>query len=98
MGFARTGPFRATANLSRGPLYPERMARRRDRELIYQARRAGLVARLTSCGVATDRAEDLVAAWEAHATASGLARDGEAYWDEAWPWLEPRRWTRPRPL
>jgi hypothetical protein len=74
------------------------MARRRDRERIYQARRAGLVARLTSSGVAADRAEGLVAAWEAHATASGLVRDGETYWDEAWPWLEPRRWTRPQAL
>ena len=98
MGFGRTGPCRATANLSPGPLYPARMARRRDRERIYQARRAGLVARLTSSGVAPDRAEGLMAAWEAHATASGLVRDGEAYWDEAWPWLEPRRWSRPRAL
>ena len=72
------------------------MARRRDRERIYQARRAGLVARLVSTAVAPDRADALVAAWEAHATAGGLARDGEPYWDEAWPWLESRRWTRPR--
>jgi len=74
------------------------MARRRDRERIYQARRAGLVARLASSGVAPDRAEALVTAWEVEASASGFVRDGEAYWDEAWPWLEPRRWTRPRPL
>jgi hypothetical protein len=72
------------------------MARRRDRERIYEARRAGLVARLMSSGVAEDRALALVDAWEAQATASGLVRDGEAYWDEAWPWLEPRRWSRPR--
>ena len=74
------------------------MARRRDRELIYQARRAGLVARLASSGVAPERAGDLVAAWEAEATARGLVRDGEAYWDDAWPWLQPRRWTRPRAI
>lgn len=72
------------------------MARRRDLERIYQARRSGLVARLVSTAVAPDRAEALVAAWEVEATAAGLVRDGEAYWDEAWPWLETRRWTRPR--
>jgi hypothetical protein len=74
------------------------MARRRDRERIYQARRAGLVARLVSSGVAPDRADALVEAWEANAAASGLMRDGEAYWDQAWPWLEPRRWSKPRAL
>jgi hypothetical protein len=74
------------------------MARRRDRVRIYEARRAGILARLTSSGLAPDRGEALVAAWEAHATASGLVRDGDAYWDEAWPWLEPRRWTKPRAL
>ncbi len=72
------------------------MTRRRDRERIYQARRAGLVARIASSGVAADRADALVAAWEVEASASGLSRDGEAYWDEAWAWLEPRRWSRPR--
>lgn len=93
-----TGERSASRNLSRRSLYPARMARRRDRELIYQARRAGLVARLASSGVAPERAGDLVAAWEAEATARGLVRDGEAYWDDAWPWLEPRRWTRPRAI
>ena len=84
-----------TPNLSRLWLYPAPMARRRDRKRIYQARRAGIVARLMSTGVAQERAEALMAAWEVEATADGLVRDGEAYWDEAWPWLEPRRWTKP---
>ena len=56
------------------------------------------MARLISSGVEEDRADALVAAWEANATAEGLARDGEAYWDDAWPWLEPRRRSRPRAL
>lgn len=56
------------------------------------------MARLTSSGVAPDRADALTGAWEAHATSIGLVRDGEAYWDDAWPWLEPRRWTKPRAL
>lgn len=34
----------------------------------------------------------------AYATVSGLVRGGEAYWDEAWPWLEPRRWAKPSAL
>jgi len=72
--------------------------RRRDRERIYQARRAGLLGRLMSSGITPDRADGLVAAWEVEATANGLVRDGEAYWDEAWPWLESRRWTKPRAL
>jgi hypothetical protein len=72
------------------------MTRRRDRERIYQARRAGLVARVASSGVAPDRADALVAAWEVEASSNGFVRDGDAYWDEAWPWLEPRRWSRPR--
>ena len=74
------------------------MARRRDRLRIYEARRAGLMARLMSTGVVAERAEALVAAWEAQAAADGLVRDGAAYWDLAWPWLEPRRWVKPRPL
>lgn len=71
------------------------MARRRDLDRIYQARRAGIVARLASTGVLEDRAETLMAAWETEATAAGLAPDSAAYWDGAWPWLEPRRWTKP---
>ena len=74
------------------------MARRRDRERIYQARRAGILGPLTSTGVAQDRAEALMAAWELEATATGLSRDGEAHWDEAWSWLETGRWTKPRML
>jgi hypothetical protein len=74
------------------------MARRRDRQRIYQARRAGVVARLMSTGIAQEQADALMAAWEVEATANGLVRDREAYWDEAWPWLEPRRWTKPSPL
>lgn len=72
--------------------------RRRDRERIYQARRAGILARLMSSGVSAERAEGLLSAWEVEATAGGLVRDGEAYWDDAWPWLESRRWTKPRAL
>ena len=71
------------------------MARRRDLDRIYQARRAGIVARLASTGVMADRAEALMTAWEAKATAAGLAPDWSAYWDQAWPWLEPRRWKIP---
>lgn len=74
------------------------MTRRRDRVRIYEARRAGLVARLVSSGVAPERADALVAAWEVEASSNGLVRDGDAYCDEAWPWLEPRRWTKPRAL
>ena len=72
--------------------------RRRDRERIYIARRTGILARLTSSGVSSERAEGLLSAWEVQATASGLVRDGEAYWDDAWPWVEARRWTKPRAL
>jgi hypothetical protein len=70
------------------------MARRRDLDRIYQARRAGIVARLVSTGVLAERAEALMAAWESEATASGLAPDSAAYWDRAWPWLEPQRWAK----
>jgi hypothetical protein len=45
--------------------------------------------------VLPERAETLVTAWEAEAIASGLAPDSSAYWDQAWPWVEPRRWTKP---
>ncbi len=76
------------------PLYPAAMGRRRDLERIYQARRAGIVARLMSTGVLAERAQTLMVAWETEATAVGLAPDFAAYWDRAWPWLEPRRWTK----
>ena len=44
------------------------------------------------------RAEELIAARELEATTRGLVPDGEAFWDAAWPWLEPRRWAKPRAL
>jgi hypothetical protein len=70
------------------------MARRRILDRVYQARRAGIVARLMSTGVLPERAEGLMIAWEVEATAAGLPPDSAAYWDGAWPWLEQRRWTR----
>jgi hypothetical protein len=51
-----------------------------------------------STGVDRDRADALMAAWEVEAAADGLVRHGEAYWDEASPWLVPRRWTKPKGL
>ncbi len=54
---------------------------------IYEARRAGLVARIGH-GVGPERAEQLASAWEVEAERIGLARDTTGYWDEAGRWIE----------
>lgn len=48
-----------------------------------------------STGALEDRVELLMVAWEVEATVGGLNPDSTVYWDEAWPGLEPRRWTKP---
>jgi hypothetical protein len=54
--------------LSRGPGYPAPM-RKPNPENIYLARRAAALSRLTRPGMPPERAEAVVAAWEAEARA-----------------------------
>jgi hypothetical protein len=49
-----------------------------DPERTYLARRAATLSRLTSSGMPQERAEALVAAWEAEAGARGLERHSAA--------------------
>lgn len=65
------------------------MARRPDPARIYEARRAGAVARLAS-RTGSERAEQLVAGWEAEAEARGIPRGDARYWSEGAAWLEDR--------
>jgi hypothetical protein len=60
---------------------------------IFEARAAGLAARLIDEGFARHRAEQLVDDWDKVAVHRGLARDSPAYWSEAAEWIlaQPRR-------
>ena len=67
------------------------MGRRSTPERLYEARRAGLVARLTRGGrMGEERAEALIVAWEAEAAQRGLERLSVAYWRDVETWLEER--------
>jgi hypothetical protein len=63
------------------------MSRRSVPARIHAAQRAATVRRLELGGMGTERAEALVARWEAVAPADGPQRGG-AYWDAAWAWIE----------
>ena len=59
------------------------MARRPDPERIYQGRRAAHVNRLFQAErMLPERAEALVAAWEAEAARRGRSRDAATFWTE----------------
>jgi hypothetical protein len=65
--------------------------RRGDPERIYQAQRAGILARLTQNErVGEVQAEDWISRWERHAEAEGIAH-GHAFWDAAWDWIAEQR-------
>jgi hypothetical protein len=49
---------------------------------IYEAKVAGLVARMRDSGVPADQAEWLVRQFDREATARGIGRDAAAYWAE----------------
>ena len=66
------------------------MSRRSTPERLHHARRSAIVERLVGDGELRDRAEALVAAWEAKADGDGLERDGR-YWDAGWRWIAANR-------
>ena len=66
------------------------MSRRSTPERLHHARRAAIVERLVGDGELRERAESLVARWEAKADAEGLERDGR-YWDIGWGWMAQQR-------
>lgn len=66
------------------------MSRRPDPERIYQAHRAGTLQRLIGEGELPDRAERLIALWEAETAQKGVERDGR-YWDAGWAWMLAQR-------
>lgn len=57
-----------------------------QRERIYRAKAAGLKSRI-AIAVGDDRAEELMALWEAEAGARGLSRDSPPFWAEVEPWM-----------
>jgi hypothetical protein len=67
------------------------MSRRPDPERIRQAHRAGTINRLIGEGELPDRAEGLVAAWEAEAAHLGLSGDEGRIWTAGWEWITARR-------
>lgn len=66
------------------------MARRSTPERLHHAGRAATVARLIAEGELPDRAQQLVAAWEAKADGDSLEHDGR-YWDAGWEWIRAHR-------
>jgi len=62
------------------------MSRRSTPERLHQARRAATVARLIGERQPPERAERLVASWEAKADAEGLEHDGR-FWEAGWTWM-----------
>jgi hypothetical protein len=68
------------------------MPRRGDPERIYQAQRAGILARLTQQErVNPQAAERWVVAWEGHAEEIGLYRAVVGFWDLGWEWIASSR-------
>jgi hypothetical protein len=65
---------------------------RRDPERIYQAHRAGTLRRLADQQhLGDERAEALIAAWEAEAASRGLDRHSSAFWREGDEWIARQR-------
>ncbi len=63
--------------------------RRRSAQRIYEARRAGLTARLADTS-GPERAERAVREWEEEAERRGLAGDSDDFWRQAEAWLTER--------
>ena len=68
------------------------MGRRSTPERIYQARRQATLNRLIQeRRIPGQRAETLVAGWEAEAERRRLGRDAPDFWSEAQPWIAGQR-------
>ena len=64
------------------------MARRSSPDRIYAARRAAVLSRLTQeRRLSEQRAESLVAAWEAEGDSRGLERMTAAFWEAGTTWM-----------
>jgi hypothetical protein len=65
--------------------------RRGNPERIYQAKLAGLRARMVrQWHQSDDRADEFLAEWEEEASARGLDRREAGYWNDAARWIEKR--------
>jgi len=68
------------------------VTRSRNQTRIYSAQRAGMLARLIrNERVGELEAERLIAVWEQAAAEAGRDRASNAYWDDAWTWIEAQR-------
>jgi hypothetical protein len=71
------------------------MGRRSTPDRIHQARRSAMLSRLTQESRQSEqRAESLVAAWEAEAVDRGLERESSDFWLDAGAWLAERLKTK----
>jgi hypothetical protein len=65
--------------------------RRQHPDLVHDARRIGLRNRMRDEWRLTEaRADELIAAWEAEASARGLDRSATGYWSDGERWLRAR--------
>ena len=69
------------------------MGRRSDPELIFEAQRAGVRARLTGIGMQPETADRWLDTWVLEATGRGLPKDGR-YWQAGWDWIGAERAVR----
>jgi hypothetical protein len=60
-----------------------------QQQRIYEARRAGRVARFTHL-IGAERAEAAMASWEADAASRRIARDSREFWEGAEGWMVER--------
>jgi hypothetical protein len=61
---------------------------------LYEARRAGLLARLGDEGIRGPEGIALFDAWEEAAERHGIPRDGPRFWSEAVGWIRDERARR----
>ena len=66
------------------------MSRRSTPERLHEARRAATIERLVGDGELRERAERLVALWEAQADVDGVERDSRN-WEAGWTWISIQR-------
>jgi hypothetical protein len=63
---------------------------------IYEAQRAGVIARLHDDGIPANRADALFGAWENEAVRRGISRLTPGFWSSGADWIHAEFERRPR--
>jgi len=70
------------------------VSRQADPDVLFAARRGATIERLLTYAQMRERAEAWCDAWEAYATARGIPRTDEDYWDRGETWMIEHRVAR----